>query len=78
MYLRSVCAKAPTAAICRKNTGSRSDARPFKIKFQVFSYLSLDHSLWNSIHGITEPTFQAFGEVANGLSQGTYKQTTGH
>lgn len=34
-------------------------------------YLSLDHSLWNGIHGIIEPTFQAFGKVANGLSQGT-------
>jgi len=39
-------------------------------------YLGLDHSLWNGIHGIIEPTFQAFGKVANGLSQGTWKTTT--
>jgi len=36
-------------------------------------HLGLDHSLWNGIHGIIKPTFQAFGKVANGLSQGTSK-----
>lgn len=82
MYLRSVCAKALTAAICENTQEAQAlftaSIQPFLKTYlgnrsmsELSVYLRLDHSLWNGVHGIIEPTFQAFGKVANGLSQGT-------
>ena len=40
----------------------------------AYLHLGLDHSLWNGVHGSVQPALQAFGKVADGLSQGTCRE----